>query len=309
MCLFNFVEQYDGIGLAPYRLGELSALVVTDISGRRADEPRNGILFHVFAHVDTDHILFVVEQSPRERFCELRLTHAGRAEEKERPDRPPGVGNSRTGAQNGVRHGVDGLILPHDSLMQSFGKAEEFLAFPFHELGHGDSSPASDDTGDFLFRHAVPKESGIFGGSRRFFALFQFFFQLRNLAVLQFGGGFEVVFSLRLFELRICLFELLPNFLNLADRIFLVVPFALHFRVLSAQGGELLLRIGEVRGGKIVRLLFEGVLLDFELHDLSGNLIHFCRHGLHFRLDHGASLVDEVNGLVGQETVGDVTIG
>lgn len=104
----------------------------------------------------------------RERFCELRLTHAGRTEEKERPDRPPGVGNSRTGAQNGVRHGVDGLILSHDSLMQSFGKAEELLAFPFHELGHGDSSPASDDAGDFLFRHAVPKKRGIFGGSRRF---------------------------------------------------------------------------------------------------------------------------------------------
>ena len=36
--LFNLVEQHDRIGLAAYRLGQLTALIVSDISGRRSDK-------------------------------------------------------------------------------------------------------------------------------------------------------------------------------------------------------------------------------------------------------------------------------
>ena len=36
-------------------LGELAALLVADVAGRRADEPRDGVLLHVLGHVDADH--------------------------------------------------------------------------------------------------------------------------------------------------------------------------------------------------------------------------------------------------------------
>jgi hypothetical protein len=39
--LLDLVEEDDAIGLAPHRLGELAALVVADVAGRRADEPRD----------------------------------------------------------------------------------------------------------------------------------------------------------------------------------------------------------------------------------------------------------------------------
>ena len=36
--LFNLIEQHDRIWLAAYRLGQLTALIVSDISGRRSDK-------------------------------------------------------------------------------------------------------------------------------------------------------------------------------------------------------------------------------------------------------------------------------
>ena len=38
--LLDLVEQDEPVGLAAHRLGELAAVVVADVAGRRADEPR-----------------------------------------------------------------------------------------------------------------------------------------------------------------------------------------------------------------------------------------------------------------------------
>jgi peptide deformylase len=46
--LLDFVEQDHGVGLAAHGLGELAALVVADVAGRRADHPRDAVLLHVF---------------------------------------------------------------------------------------------------------------------------------------------------------------------------------------------------------------------------------------------------------------------
>ena len=53
--LLDLVEQHDRVGPAAHRLGELAALLVADVAGGRADEPRHGVLLHVLGHVDADH--------------------------------------------------------------------------------------------------------------------------------------------------------------------------------------------------------------------------------------------------------------
>src|SRR5439155_5684951 len=45
--LFDLVEQDDRRRLAPDRFGELPALAVADVTGRRADQPRGGVRFGV----------------------------------------------------------------------------------------------------------------------------------------------------------------------------------------------------------------------------------------------------------------------
>ena len=55
--LLDLVEQHDRVGPAPHRLGQLTALLVADVAGRRADQAADRVLLHVLGHVDPDHRL------------------------------------------------------------------------------------------------------------------------------------------------------------------------------------------------------------------------------------------------------------
>ena len=86
--LLDLVEEDHAVGLAPHGLGELAALLVADVARRRADQARHGVLFHVLAHVDADHVLLGVEQRLGQRLGQLGLADAGGAEEDEGADGP-----------------------------------------------------------------------------------------------------------------------------------------------------------------------------------------------------------------------------
>ena len=83
MRFLDLVEQEDRVGTAAHCLGELAALLEPDVAGRGADEPRDGVLLHVLAHVETDHRLLVIEEELGERFRQERLADSGRTEEEE----------------------------------------------------------------------------------------------------------------------------------------------------------------------------------------------------------------------------------
>ena len=77
--LLDLVEQHDAVRPAPDRLGQLAALVVADVAGRRTDEPRDRVLLGVLAHVDADDRPLVVEEEVGQRLGQLGLAGAGRA--------------------------------------------------------------------------------------------------------------------------------------------------------------------------------------------------------------------------------------
>jgi hypothetical protein len=85
--LLDLVEEDDAVGTAAHGLGELAALLVADVAGRRADQARDRELLHVLAHVDAHDVALVVEQELGERLGELGLADAGGAEEQEAADR------------------------------------------------------------------------------------------------------------------------------------------------------------------------------------------------------------------------------
>src|SRR5262249_54834930 len=62
VCLLDFIEQDDGIRPPPHTFGQVSAFLVADISRRGADQTRDGVLFHVFGHVDSHHCTLVIKQ-------------------------------------------------------------------------------------------------------------------------------------------------------------------------------------------------------------------------------------------------------
>ncbi len=76
MRLLDLVEQQDAVRMLGDRLGELAALVEADVAGRRADQPRHGVAFHVFGHVEADQL---DAQAVGELARDLGLAHARRA--------------------------------------------------------------------------------------------------------------------------------------------------------------------------------------------------------------------------------------
>src|SRR5262249_28817532 len=146
----DLVEEDDRVRLAPHGLGELAALVVADVAGRRADEPRDRVLLHVLGHVDLDHRVLVAEQELGERAGELGLADAGRPEEDERAGRPLRVLDAGARAADRLRDGDDRGVLADDALVQLLLHADQLLRLGLGELAHRDARPHRDDVGDLV---------------------------------------------------------------------------------------------------------------------------------------------------------------
>ena len=118
MCLLDLVEEDDGVRLAAYGLGQLTAFIIAYIARRCTDEAGGGELLLILAHVDTCQHRLVVEEDLCQSLRQLRLTYPRRAEEDEGADRALGVLQPGAAAAYGVGYGGDGLLLPDDALVQ-----------------------------------------------------------------------------------------------------------------------------------------------------------------------------------------------
>ena len=93
--------------------------------------------------------------------------------------------------------------------------------------------------------------------------------------------------------------------LNFVYKLLLALPLGLVIVLTVAQVGELLV---ELLYALLVAVALDGSALNLELRDFTGHLIKFFGNAVHLDTQLGSSLVDEVNGLVGQETVADITL-
>ena len=148
VCFLDLVEQDDGVWAASNRLGQLATLVIADVAGRRTDETRDGVAFHVLRHIDPDHRLFVVKEQFGERLSELGLADTGRAKEEERPNRSIGITKPCARATDRVGDGGDGLFLPNEALVKTLLELHKLLHLAFHQARHGNPCPSADDLGD-----------------------------------------------------------------------------------------------------------------------------------------------------------------
>lgn len=112
MGFFYLIEKYDRIRLSAYGFGELSAFLVPDVSWRRADQTRHRMSLSIFAHIDTDHGMSIVEKLFRKGFGGLGFSDSGRSEEEEASDRFLGIRESRFIAGNSFGDQLQGIILP-----------------------------------------------------------------------------------------------------------------------------------------------------------------------------------------------------
>src|SRR5581483_2138395 len=148
--LLDLVEQDHAVRLPADGLGELPALLEADVSGRRADQTRDGVLLHVLRHVEADEGLLAVEEELGEGARELRLPDARRAEEDERADRPVRILDAGARAEDGTRDRLDRLVLADHALVEVLFQVEELLALALDELRHRNARPARHNLGDVL---------------------------------------------------------------------------------------------------------------------------------------------------------------
>ena len=308
--LLDLVEEEDGVGLAPHRLGELPALFVADVAGRGADQPRHVVPLHVLAHVDADEVVLAVEERRGQGLGELGLADAGRPEEDERADRPPRVLDAGAGADDGVGDQLDRLVLADHALVEDLLQAQQLVALALDQAGDRDAGPARDDLGDLLFGHLLAQQAPL--ALRRREALLlgaELALELGELAVAQLGGAVQVVGALGLLDLPPHLLDLSAHRPQLLDLGLLGLPLRAHRVGLGLQVGELLAQRLQPLLARLVALLLERRLFDLELHDAARHLVELLRHRVDLGADHGAGLVDEVDRLVGQEAVADVAVG
>ena len=95
----------------------------------------------------------------------------------------------------------------------------------------------------------------------------------------------------------------------MVDGVLLVEPTGLLHVELFLNLGNLLAQGLQTLLGGVVGLLHERLLLDLQLGELTRGGVNLDRHAVELHAQAACGLIDQVDGLVGQEAVGDIAIG
>ncbi len=306
MRLLYFIEEHYLIGLAAYGLRELSAFLVSDISRRRSDQTRYGVLLLILAHVDTRHHVLVVKEVFGQRLGEFCLADTSGAQEDERADRTLGVVEAGTAAAHCVGDGCDGFVLTHDAAVELFFEVEQFLLLALHHLVDGDSGPARHYVGYVLGIHFFLDEGLLaLHGAELLLNLGDFLAFLLDARIADFGHTAIVAFALGLVGLEVELLYVNLVLLYAGYELALGLPLGGVGVLFLAQFGYLALNL---LYPFLLALALHGLALDFLLRYAARDVVESLRHGVNLKFEFGGSLVDKVDGLVRQEAVSDVAL-
>ncbi len=183
---------------------------------------------------------------------------------------------------------------------------DEFGAFAFLETGDGDAGPCGDDAGDVFVGDFLAEESG-FGG-RVGGGGGELGFEVRDEAVLDFAGAGEVAGALGLFEFGAEAVDFLFDFAACLDGFFFGEPLGFEGTGFFFEVGDFAIETGDAVFGGGVGFFLEDEAFHFCLHDGAFDDVDFRGHGIEFDFDAAGGFVDEVDGFVREEAVGDVAV-
>ena len=306
MCLLDFVEQYHRVGFASYRFRQLSPFIIAYVSGRRSDQSRYAVLLLILAHVDTCHHRLVIKEELCQRLGQLGLTYTGCTQEEERSDRPLGILQSGTTAAYSICYGLNGLVLSDDPLVKLLLQVEQLLLFALQHLANRYAGPARNDIGNIfcihlLFDHGVITLHLV----QLLLRLLYLLVQGLQLAVANLGYAAVVALTFSLFGFKLQVFNLHLVLLDLVDQALLTLPFSFVGALLFLQLSQFLPNLFQLL--RIV-FAFDGFAFNLQLLDFTRNLIQLFRHTIHLHAELGSRLVHQVDGLIRQESIGDVAV-
>ena len=188
--------------------------------------------------------------------------------------------------------------------------AQQLLRLALQQPAGRDAGPGGDHVGDVVGADLL-LDHGVLGGLLLGLGgLLQLPLQVGDLAVQQLGGGVEVAVALGAFGLAAQLVELLLQLTDAVEALLLLLP-------AGGEAAQLLLLVGEVAAQLLQALawrpasvsLLERQLLHPQPVDGALELVDLDGRGVDLHPEPGGGLVDEVDGLVGQEAGGDVPVG
>ncbi len=233
---------------------------------------------------------------------EFGLADPGGTEEQERSGGAVRVGDTGTGTADRIRDGLHGLGLTDHTVADLVFHPQELLGFTFEHAAGGDARPCCDDLcdvvrADFLLEHHI----AIGCGARRLRCGLELLLQFGDAAVAQLRGLTEVAVAFGAFLFTAQRFELFLDLSDGVDRGLLVLPTRGELVELLAFVGKFAAQFLEPFLRRSVGFLLQCHLLDFEATDdaFDGVDLLGSRVDLHPQPRRG--LVDEVDGLVGEE--------
>ena len=163
MGLLDLVKEHHGVGLAPHLLRQLARVVVTHIAGGGADDPGDGVFFHVLGHIQADQGVGGVEQVGGQLLYQLRFAHAGGTYKDEGHGLVLGA-DAHPAAADGGGHSGYGLVLTNHMGLQPVLQLGQPLIFLLLDLAGGNIGPQLDHIGQMgggehglpLLQKAVP---------------------------------------------------------------------------------------------------------------------------------------------------------
>ena len=83
MGFFDFVQQHHAVGLATNSIRQLTTLIVAHIARWCANQASGGVLFHIFAHIKTQHGSFIAKKLLGQGLSQLGFANTSRTKEEE----------------------------------------------------------------------------------------------------------------------------------------------------------------------------------------------------------------------------------
>ena len=198
---------------------------------------------------------------------------------------------------------------PTTRSMQPVLHLDELGGLALQQAADRDAGPGPDDLGDVVGADLLLEQRAraLERGEGRLL-LGEPVVELLERRVLQLGRGREVGLALGLLDADLELLQLRLRRADRGDRGLLGLPALLHAAGLLLEVGELLLERLEAGLRRVVGLLAQRLALDLELDAPPLELVELDRHRVDLHAQPRGRLVDEVDRLVRQESLGDVAV-
>ena len=150
MCFLNLIKKNYTVWFPAYGLCKLSAFLISYISRRRSDQSGYRIFLHILTHIDTNHILFIIEKSLCKGFGEFCFTNTGGSKEQEGTNWLGGIFDSCFGTKDGIGYTAYALVLTDHTFMKLIFQMKQFGTLSLCQPCYRDAGPAGNDPCDFI---------------------------------------------------------------------------------------------------------------------------------------------------------------